>query len=87
MDGVSLLLELNTSLNLHPDPVFIHFSEEMVFISGDPITLMIQGEGFVFDAYQIDVLIEPCNNDQASICQCTVINLYLNNVSLILFKS
>ena len=53
MDGVSSLLELNTSLNLHPEPVFTRFSEEMIFTSGDPIMLTIQGMGFVFTADQL----------------------------------
>ena len=83
MDGVSSLLELNTSLNLHPDPVFTRFSEEMIFTSGDPIMLTIQGMGFVFTADQLRVLIEPCNSNQAEICQCTVRNVFPNNVSLL----
>lgn len=81
MDGVSSLLELNTSLNLHPDPVFTHFDKEMIFMSGDPVILLIQGEGFVFSAYHFNVLIEPCNSDQARICQCIVTYIYPNNVS------
>ena len=82
MDGVSSLLELNTSLNLHPNPVFTRFTEEMVFTPGDPIILMIEGEGFVFNADQLHVLIDPCNSDQAEVCQCAVMNVFLNNVSL-----
>ena len=80
MDGVSSLLELNTSLSLHPDPVFNQFTEVMVFTSGDPIQLIIQGERFVFSADQVNVFIEPCNSDQS--CLCTVSNVFsMNNVS------
>ena len=80
MDGVSSLLELNTSLNLHPNPVFSQFTDELVFMAGDPIPLMIQGEGFVFKPDQVNVLIEPCNSERN--CLCTVINVFPNNVSL-----
>ena len=82
MDGVSSLLELNTSLNLQVDPVFTQFSEEMVFTSGEPIVLMIQGEGFegfVFLPGQIVLLIEPCRSKRG--CLCTVTNVFPNNVS------
>ena len=82
MDGVSSLLELNTSLNLYPDPVFTRFGEEMVFTSGDPIILLIQGQGFVFSAYKVDILIEPCNSDQAEICQCIITDIFPNEVNL-----
>ena len=82
MDGVSSLLELNTSLILHPTPGFTQFNEEMVFTLGDPILLTIQGEGFIFYADQLEVQIEPCNNNQAEICQCAVMNVFPNNVSL-----
>lgn len=82
MDGVSSLLILNTTLNLLPDPVFVRFGEEMVFTSGDPIILMIHGEGFVLSADQLHVLIEPCNSDQTKICQCALLNVFPNNVSL-----
>lgn len=81
MDGVSSLLELNTSLNLYPDPVFMRFSDEMIFIPGEPIILTIQGDGFVFNADQLRVLIEPCNSDPTEICQCPVVNVFTNNVS------
>ena len=84
MDGVTSLLELNTSLSLFPDPVFTRFTEERVFTSGDPIPLTIEGEGFVFTVDQVNVLIEPCNRDQSELCQCTVMNVFPNNVSLIL---
>ena len=88
MDGVTSLLELNTSLNLYPNPVFTQFMEEMVFISGSSITLSIEGEGFVFDKRQVAVLIEPCSSDlQSEICRCTVMNIFPNNnVSFILVK-
>ena len=77
MDGVTSLLELNTTLNLHPNPVFTRFTEEMVFTSGDPIPLTIRGEGFVFDSDQVNVLIKPCNSDRG--CLCTVMNVFSNN--------
>ena len=81
LDGVTSLLELNNSLNLFPDPVFTRFEEERVFTSGNPIPLTIEGEGFVFTTGQVNVLIEPC---QTEVCQCTVMNVFPNNVSLIL---
>ena len=85
MDGVTSLLELNTSLSLHPDPVFNRFIKEMVFMSGDPIMLTIDGEGFVFYTDQLRVLIDPCNSDQTEVCQCAVTNVFPNNVSLKIF--
>ena len=77
MDGVTSLLELNTTLNLHPNPVFTRFTEEMVFISGELILLTIRGEGFVFEPDQLNLLIKPCNSDQG--CLCTVMNVFPNN--------
>ena len=77
MDGVSSLLELNTSLNLHPNPVFTQFTDELVFTPSDPILLTIQGEGFVFRPEQVNILIEPCNSEQN--CLCTVMNVFPNN--------
>ena len=77
MDGVTSLLELNTYLNLHPNPVFTRFTKEMGFTSGDPILLTIQGEGFVFKPDQVNVVIKPCNSNWG--CLCTVMNVFPNN--------
>jgi hypothetical protein len=81
MDGVTSLLELNVTLELHPNPVFVQFSEEMGFTAGEPIPLVIQGERFVFMADQVNVLVEPCNNEQG--CLCAVTNVFPNNVSIL----
>ena len=52
----------------------------MVFMSGNPIRLMIQGQGVVFSADQVNVLIEPHNSDRAGMCQCTITNIFPNEV-------
>ena len=79
MDGVSSLLELNSSLALFPNPSFNSFGEELMFNDGDPISLEIQGSGFVFSTEQVRVEIEPCKEE---VCQCRVSNVFQhNNVS------
>ena len=77
MDGVTSLLELNTTLNLHPNPVFTRFTEEMVFMSSDPILVTIRGEGFIFNPDQVNIVIKPCNSEWT--CLCTVMNVFPNN--------
>ena len=82
MDGVSSLLVLNETLELRLNPMFTQFSMEMVFTIGDPIPLVIQGEGFYFTPGQVIVLVEPCNSEQG--CLCTVTNVFKSNdVSLL----
>ena len=82
MDGVSSLLVINETLELHPNPTFVQFGVEMVFTIGDPILLVIQGEGFYFMPEQVIVLVEPCNSEQS--CLCTVTNVFKSNdVSLL----
>ena len=85
MDGVSSLLVLNESLELHLNPTFAQFGEEMVFTIGVPIPLEIQGEGFYFTLGQVIVLVEPCNSEQG--CLCTVTNVFKSNDVLSLLYS
>ena len=85
MDGVSSLLVLNETLELHLNPMFAQFDEEMVFTIGVPIPLEIQGEGFYFTPEQVIVLVEPCNSEQG--CLCTVTNVFKSNDVLSLLYS
>ena len=85
MDGVSSLLILNETLELHLNPTFTQFGEEMVFTIGSRIPLEIQGEGFYFTPGQVIVLVEPCNSEQG--CLCTVTNVFKSNDVLSLLYS
>ena len=89
MDGVSSLLELdNTSLTLYEDPTFDMFEEELIFPSGDPIFIFIQGSGFIFEPDQVTVQIDPCNNADSTVCQCSVEEVFqANNVSRTIFTT
>ena len=83
MDGVTSLLVLpNTSFTFYADPIFESFSEEQQFTAGDTITLTIGGSGFNFDNEQVEVYIDPCRSDAPEICQCSVTNVFPNNVSI-----
>ena len=84
MDGVSSLLVVNETLELHLNPTFAQFGEERVFTIGVPIPLEIQGEGFYFTRGQVIVLVEPCNSNQ---CLCTVTNVFKSNDVLNLLYS
>ena len=85
MDGVSSLLVVNETLELHLNPTFTQFGEERVFTIGVPIQLEIQGEGFYFTPRQVIVLVETCNSEQG--CLCTVTNVFKSNDVLSLLYS